>query len=137
MAEQRKKRITLAVIRALLTAVTAAYLCWIFSNSLKNAQQSSEASGKVQAVLQAVADKLAGEGKIVISARFIRKAAHFSEFALFSFLVFFTCYSYLCFNPHAAAIGLGCAAGLPLYAARRTKPFSFFRKAERLPYSTR
>lgn len=114
MVLQRKKRITLGIIRALLTAVTAAYLCWIFSNSLKNAQQSSEASGKVLAAVQAVADTLVGEGKIVISAHFIRKAAHFSEFALFSFLVFFTCCSYLCFKPHAAAIGLACAAGCAL-----------------------
>ncbi|MGN1061770.1 MAG: VanZ family protein [Candidatus Scatosoma sp.] len=126
MVNERKKRITLTVIRALLTTVTAAYLCWIFSNSLKNAQQSSEASGKVQAVLQAVADKLAGEGKIVISARFIRKSAHFSEFALLSFLVFFTSYSYLCFKPHATAIGLGYAAGVALVCGAADETVQIF-----------
>lgn len=89
-------------------------MCWIFSNSLKTAPESSAASEKVQTVVQSVIDKVAGEGKVNVSMHFIRKAAHFSEFALFSFLVFFTAYSYICFKPYATAISMACAAALAL-----------------------
>lgn len=111
---KRKNTIVIIVLRAFLTAVTAAYLCWIFSNSVKTASESSAASGKVQAAVQSVVDKVVGEGKVSVSMYFIRKAAHFSEFALFSFLAVFTCYSYVYHKPHATAIATGCASILAL-----------------------
>ena len=89
-------------------------MCWIFSNSLKTAPESSAASEKVLVAVQSVIDNVIGEGKVHVSMHFIRKAAHFSEFALFSFLVYFTCCSYLCFKPHAAAVSMACAASLSL-----------------------
>lgn len=112
--DRRKETIAITVLRALLTAVTAAYLCWIFSNSVKTAPESSAASEKVLAAVQSVADKVLGEGKLNVSMYFIRKAAHFSEFALFAFLAFFTCYSYVFKKPHAAAVSMASAAALAL-----------------------
>ena len=112
--DRRKETIAITVLRALLTAVTAAYLCWIFSNSVKTAPESSAASEKVLAVVQSLADKVLGEGKLNVSMYFIRKAAHFSEFALFAFLSFFTLYSYVFKKPHAAAVSMASAAALAL-----------------------
>ena len=111
---RRKEAIALIVLRALLTAITAAYLCWIFSNSVKTAPESSAASEKVLEAVQTVADKVLGEGKLNVSMYFIRKAAHFCEFALFAFLAFFTSYSYVFKKPHAAAVSMACAAALAL-----------------------
>lgn len=89
-SENRKK----IILRAATTVVTLAYLMWIFSNSLATATASGAASGRVRAAVQKCVDFFAGEGKIFVTHHFIRKAAHFSEFALLGFLAYFTYFSY-------------------------------------------
>lgn len=78
----------------MLTTLTGALVCWIFSNSLKNAESSSSQSGAVLRAFQNFFDALFPGGGIVVSGHFIRKAAHFSEYALLGAMLFFTYRSY-------------------------------------------
>ncbi len=82
------------VLRICLTALTALFIAWIYSNSLKNAEQSTAQSGKVLTLLKNIFAFLFPESDVVISMRFVRKAAHFCEYALLGFLLFFTLKSY-------------------------------------------
>ena len=82
------------VFRIFLTTVTALFIAWIYSNSLKNAEQSTAQSGKVLTLLRNVFGFLFPESDLVISMHFVRKAAHFCEYALLGFLLFFTLKSY-------------------------------------------
>ena len=96
--ENDKKRKVLP--RVFTTLFTLLYLGWIFSNSLATAQQSGAASGKVR--------------DACVSHRFIRKAAHFSEFALLGFLAFFMYDTYFSARKKATAICAFLAAGTTL-----------------------
>lgn len=91
MAASEKKKI---ILRAVLTAFTGALVCWIFSNSLKDAESSSSQSGAVLRAIQNFFDVLFPGGGVVISSHFVRKAAHFSEYALLGAMLFFTYRSY-------------------------------------------
>ena len=86
MASEKKK----IILRAVLTTLTGALIGWIFSNSLKNAESSSSQSGAVLRAIQTFFDVLCPGGGIVVSSHFIRKAAHFSEYALLGAMLFFT-----------------------------------------------
>lgn len=90
MTSSEKKKI---ILRAVLTAFTGALVCWIFSNSLKDAESSSSQSGAVLRAIQNFFDVLF-PGGVVVSSHFVRKAAHFSEYALLGAMLFFTYRSY-------------------------------------------
>ena len=90
MASEKKK----IILRAVLTTLTGALIGWIFSNSLKNAESSSSQSGAVLRAIQNFFDVLFPGGGIVVSSHFIRKAAHFSEYALLGAMLFFIYRSY-------------------------------------------
>lgn len=60
--------------RIILTIIYIAFVVFIFSNSLQNADDSSERSGRILGILQQM---IPG-----ITEHFIRKAAHFTEFAI-------------------------------------------------------
>ena len=74
----KKRKIAVAVIIALI-ALTVAF---IWSNSLKSRAQSSESSGEVYSTIKAVLDDVFGEDVVPVTHHDIRKAAHFSEFLL-------------------------------------------------------
>lgn len=82
------------VLRVVMTAITALFIAWIYSNSLKNADASTEQSGKVLSLLRAVFAFLFPHSDVVVSMHFVRKAAHFCEYALLGFLLFYTLKSY-------------------------------------------
>lgn len=88
---ERRKQIGL---RVLLTTVTLLFVAWIYSNSLKNGADSTAQSGKVLTLLRNVFAFLFPKSDFLISMHFVRKAAHFCEYALFGFLMFFTWKSY-------------------------------------------
>lgn len=114
---EQTNKIVLIAARVFFTVLTAAYLCWIFSNSLETGAQSTVSSDKVQQTMQGAADKVFGEGNVTVTRRFVRKGAHFSEFALLGFLSFFTFYLYFfakknsCFLCFCAASALALAGG--------------------------
>lgn len=56
-------------------------LAFIWGNSFLSAQDSSETSGAVYGTIQSVLDAVFGTGAITLTHGFIRKAAHFTEFA--------------------------------------------------------
>lgn len=91
---QKSSRLTVVLLRVFLSVFTAAYACWIFSNSLQNATDSSASSGRVLSAVQSCVDVLVGEGNVVVSDHCVRKSAHFCEFALLGFLCFYTFVSY-------------------------------------------
>lgn len=88
---ERKKQIGL---RIFLTTVTLLFVAWIYSNSLKNGAESTAQSGKVLTLLRNVFAFLFPKSDFLISMHFVRKAAHFCEYALLGFLLFFTWKSY-------------------------------------------
>ncbi|MFR1517801.1 MAG: VanZ family protein [Clostridia bacterium] len=81
----RKDRIRYYLPRVLCVLVTAAYLCFIFSNSLENAEQSSQKSGVVTKLFQAIADAVSPGS--AVREGVIRKIGHFSEFAVLGALL--------------------------------------------------
>lgn len=76
------KRIIISVI---LIAATVGWVCFIFGNSLKNAEQSSEQSSEICEILQEAADSLGLN--IQIQSSVIRTLAHFGEFAILGMLL--------------------------------------------------
>lgn len=82
----KNKRILLNILRFALPALlTVLWLCFIYGNSLQTGVESGAASGRVHRLVNAIPELL-GLGS-PISERFIRKAAHFTEFALLGLLV--------------------------------------------------
>ncbi len=127
---EKNRRIWRYVLRAALTLSTLLFIGWIFSNSLKNASESSAQSSTVRKFLQNLLDAVFAEHAPQISGHFIRKAAHFSEYALLGFLLFFTCLSYtrrrkFFIIPLAAAIVVPfCDEGLQFIPEGRSPQFS-------------
>lgn len=81
--EARREKIHRYLPRVLCILVTAAYVCFIFGNSLDTAEESSEKSGIVTKLIQtAVNTVLPG---ISIEEGTVRKLAHFAEFAVLGF----------------------------------------------------
>lgn len=82
---KRKKVALVLFVVALITLV------WIFGNSLKDGASSTEQSSKMMAFLRPVIDKVLSLFDVSASDtqihHFVRKAAHFSEYALLGFLL--------------------------------------------------
>ena len=70
-------------------AASLAWLIFIFANSMKNGQESGEMSGSVTEAINDVIHTVAPS--VSVSHLFVRKSAHFCEFALFSL---FLCFSF-------------------------------------------
>lgn len=88
----KNKKILLKFTRISLTALlTLLWLAFIYGNSLQTGVESGEASGWVHRVVNYIPELL-GWGS-PISEHFIRKAAHFTEFAILGFLI---CSDILC-----------------------------------------
>lgn len=134
-SDEAKKRARRIALRIVLTLLTAAYLCWIFSNSLQTAAQSGNFSEKVRVFVQSALDGLFGEGKISVTSHFIRKAAHFSEFALLGFLAYFTLYSYVSGGKRAALLCFFLAALFTLLCGATDESLQFL-SAGRAPAVT-
>ena len=82
----KNKRILLNILRfGLPTLLTVLWLCFIFGNSLQTGVESGAASGRVHRLVNALPELL-GLGS-PISERFVRKAAHFTEFAFLGLLI--------------------------------------------------
>lgn len=100
------------ILRILLTTVTALFIAWIYSNSLKNADESTEQSGKVLLFIREVFAFLFPKSDLLISMHFIRKAAHFCEYALLGFLLFYTLKSYFVKTLVSCAVAWGIAVAV-------------------------
>lgn len=83
--QQRREKIRYYLPRVLCVAITAVYLCFIFSNSLDNAEESSQKSGVVTKLIQTVVD-VVSPGSMVREG-LIRKIGHFTEFAVLGMLL--------------------------------------------------
>lgn len=83
--ELRAQRIKYYLPRAVCIAATVAYLCFIFGNSLDNAEESSVKSGFVTKLMQKAAD-LFSSG-YTVEEHVIRKLGHFAEFAVLGALL--------------------------------------------------
>ena len=82
----RNKRFLLNILRFAIPAVlTVLWLCFIYGNSLQTGAESGAASGRVHRIVNAIPELL--ELGSPISERFVRKAAHFTEFAILGLLV--------------------------------------------------
>ena len=82
------------VVRIVLTVLTAAFVCWIYSNSLQNGAESTSVSERVRDFLQKAYSACFPQSDFVFSLHLVRKAAHFCEYALLGFLLYFTIKSY-------------------------------------------
>lgn len=111
---------------AVLTLLTAALLLWIFSNSLKNSQESASQSGAVREWIQTILDALFS-GSVVISSHAVRKLAHFSEYALLGAMLLFTWRAYtaerkrLLFPALVAALAPFLDEGLQFFSEGRAR----------------
>ena len=70
------------ILRIVLTLSTAAFVCWIFSNSLKTAAESTVQSSFVKELVENFLSALVPGQGVEISEHVIRKLAHFCEYAL-------------------------------------------------------
>lgn len=75
---------SLVVMRVVFTLLTFVLIIFIFSNSLKNAEDSSASSGLVTAFLNSVISSLGL--KFQLTHEIVRTLAHFSEFGLLGVL---------------------------------------------------
>ncbi len=99
MGINKKKNVSLWVLRIALTLACALTFAWIFSNSLKTGEQSSAQSLAVTNSVQDVAQVIAPSSSVATATgddydklhSLIRSIAHVSEFALLGALLI-TCY---------------------------------------------
>ena len=93
MLNTKKKNVILWLVRISLTLACIAIVCFIFSNSLKNATQSgaqsSQVAEDVKNVIETVKPDISFGGSskeedFTILHKYVRKLAHFAEFALLS-----------------------------------------------------
>ena len=81
----QKSRLFTVLRYVLPILLTLLWLSFIFGNSLKTGEQSSEQSGKVHEVVNEVAQSIGIEEPI--SEHTVRKSAHFLEFAVLGGLI--------------------------------------------------
>lgn len=80
-------------IRFIMTLLCAAWLGFIFVNSLLDGQQSSDMSGWVMKIAQSVLGFFSVP--LELTEHFVRKAAHFTEYFILGALMFPTVKMYL------------------------------------------
>ncbi len=93
--EKKKTTTGVLVLRIVFTLLCVATLIWIFSNSLRTAEESSEQSAGVVEIVQEVARVIAPDSAIANATgedydalhSVIRTVAHFLEFAWLGFLL--------------------------------------------------
>lgn len=78
--------------RFIFTLITAAFIIFIFSNSLQNADNSGAKSSKVVEILTRLSSSVGLH--IPVSEYFIRKAGHFTEFMILGMLLLGTLRTY-------------------------------------------
>lgn len=83
-SKTRGERIKFIFPRVLCVLLTALYICFIFSNSLDNAEKSSKKSTVITETVQAVVSAVS-PGTVVQESG-IRKLGHFSEFMVLGLL---------------------------------------------------
>ena len=81
----KRSRFTTVLRFVIPILVTLLWLSFIYSNSLKNGEESSEQSGTVHEIVNDIADNIGIEEPIEEAD--IRTGAHFLEFAVLSFLL--------------------------------------------------
>ena len=99
---RKTQTILLWVLRIVLTLACIAMLGYIFSNSLKDAQQSSAQSATVVETVQEVASVIAPDSPIATATgedydrlhEYVRMAAHFLQFAALGALMIWCYFSY-------------------------------------------
>lgn len=98
----KKQTIWLWALRIFLTLACVAAIAFIFSNSLKEAQESAAQSSRVVKVVQEVASVIAPDSQIAnatgeeydILHAWVRGLAHVSQFALLGALMIWCYFSY-------------------------------------------
>ncbi len=85
----KKKQIAVRIVRVLFILIVLGVTAWIISNSLDDGATSSEKSEIVTEILQDVVDAFVPEGKgVTVSEHFVRKLAHFTEYAILGVSLF-------------------------------------------------
>lgn len=118
-----KKKLAL-FLRIFLTLAVIAWTTWVFSNSLKNSESSSQQSQKVVEIVEQVTG-------VKCSHKVIRKSAHFLEFTVLGALWTLTYFSY----GHRGAFCLALAEGTSVLTAVCDETLQRFSKG-RSPQST-
>lgn len=77
--ESRAAEKRLIVVRVIVTAAFLACVLFIWHNSMETAEVSAGRSGRVTEVVNEVLDSM---GREPVTEHFVRKSAHFSEYAL-------------------------------------------------------
>lgn len=88
MSDKRNK---IVLFRVVVTAALLFCIAFIFCNSTDNATQSEIKSGQILLQINACLQKM---GLLPVSEHFVRKLAHFLEYALEGFLLFWTAQAY-------------------------------------------
>ena len=82
------------VFRIITTLCLLSTVVFIFSNSLQDATTSGAQSDKVVETVQGVVNQVFPSNPPTVTSKFVRKSAHFTEFALLGFLAVLTYLSY-------------------------------------------
>lgn len=96
------------IARIVMTVLSAGAVCFIFGNSLMNAEDSSELSSCVQELLNSLLRSLNVD--LELNSYMVRKAAHFTEFAVLGAILCATAYFYLFKRFHAVIIAVPLGA---------------------------
>lgn len=112
-----RNRIFLYLLRTVLIVAGVAMTAFIFSNSLKNAEQSTQQSSGVVEFVQKVASAIAPDSEIANATgaaydllhSIIRNVAHFSEFCALGALYSWACLSFTFKKPWQVCPALAVA----------------------------
>lgn len=103
-----KSDVKYLILRIVFIIASVAIICWIFSNSLANSDESTQQSTEVKQVVDGALSAVSGK-KVDVPMLVIRKLAHFTEYFLLGVCMYLAFYF---FRTRNIFILIPCAVGL-------------------------
>lgn len=103
----KKSDVTYLILRIVFIIASVAMICWIFSNSLANGEESTQQSTEVKEVVDTTLSAVSGK-PVDVPMLIIRKLAHFTEYFILGVCLYLAFYF---FRTRKIFILIPCAVG--------------------------
>lgn len=104
----KKSDVIYLILRIVFILASIGVICWIFSNSLANADKSTQQSSEVKQVVDGTLSAVSGK-KVDVPMLVIRKLAHFTEYFILGICLYLAFYF---FRTKNIFILIPCAVGI-------------------------
>lgn len=104
----KKSDVTYLVLRIVFILASIGVICWIFSNSLANADESTQQSSEVKKIVDTTLTAVSGK-PVDMPMLVIRKLAHFTEYFILGISLYLSFYF---FRTRKLFVLIPCAVGI-------------------------